>query len=345
MEYRRLAQSDLNVSAICLGTMTFGEQNTEADAHAQLDYAFGRGVNVIDAAEMYPVPARAETSGRTESFVGSWLRTKPRDRVILATKVAGPSRGWTWIRGGPRSLDRDNIRTALDQSLCRLQTNYVDLYQVHWPARSVPIFGQFQYEPSPAEDETPIREQLETLAELVQEGKVRYVGVSNEHPWGVMEFVRLSGALGLPRIVSTQNAYSLLNRTIEFGLSEVLHREGLGLLAYSPLAFGHLSGKYVADASALGRLTLFPKFGVRYTKPNVSRAVHEYVRLAHRSGVTPVQLALAFIYHRWCVSSTIVGATTLQQLQENLDAWDTVLTPDQLAEIDAIHLRYPNPSP
>jgi len=345
MDYRTLGQSSLTVSAICLGTMTFGEQNSEADAHAQLDVAYERGITFIDAAELYPVPARAETSGRTESYVGSWLRTKVRDRVVVATKVAGPSRGWPWIRGGPKGLDRANIRAAIDASLQRLGTDYVDLYQIHWPARAVPIFGQYRFEPRPDEQATPILEQLEALAELVTEGKVRHIGVSNEQPWGLTEFVRLAGAHGLPRIVATQNAYSLLNRTIEFGLTEVLHREGLGLLAYSPLGFGHLSGKYVDDASAAGRITQFPNFGQRYAKPNVLPAVREYMRLAHQSGLTPVQLALAYVYQRWCVTSTIIGATTLEQLRANLDAWDTRLDADLLAAIEAVHLQYPNPAP
>jgi aryl-alcohol dehydrogenase-like predicted oxidoreductase len=345
MDYRTLGRSDLQVSPICLGTMTFGEQNTEADAHAQLDYAVERGVNIIDIAEMYPVPARAETYGLSERFVGSWLRKGRRDRVIIATKVAGPSRGWHWIRGGPLALDRTNIRSALESSLDRLGTDYVDLYQIHWPARSVPTFGQYKFVPSSDQDATPIREQLDTLAELVQEGKVRYIGLSNEHPWGVMEFLRLSAAHGLPRVVSIQNPYNLLNRTIDFSLAEVLHREAVGLMAYSPLAFGHLSGKYVDDPSARGRVTLYPAFGLRYTKPNVGPAVREYVRLARESGLTPAQLALGYVYHHWSVTSTIIGATTIEQLRDNLDAWSAPpLSADLLARIDGLHLRYTNPA-
>lgn len=345
MEQRTLGRSTLTVPAICLGTMTFGEQNSEAEAHAQLDFAFERGLTFIDAAELYPVPARAETSGRTEAYVGSWLRTKARDRVILATKVAGPSRGWPWIRGGPKSLDRANIRAAIEGSLQRLGTDYVDLYQIHWPARSVPIFGQYQYQPKPDEQATPILEQLETLADLVREGKVRHIGVSNEHPWGLMEFVRLADAHGLPRIATTQNAYHLMNRTMEWGVTEVLHREQVGLLAYSPLAFGHLSGKYLDDAAAIGRVTLFPGFGQRYTKPGVQPAMKAYQRLAQDLGLTLTQLALAFVYHRWCVSSTIIGATSLAQLQANVDAWDVRLDAEVLAKIDAIHLQYTSPAP
>jgi aryl-alcohol dehydrogenase-like predicted oxidoreductase len=345
MDYRPLGTSSLQVSAVCLGTMTFGEQNTEAEAHSQLDYALSRGVNFIDIAEMYPVPARAETFGRSESLVGSWLRGKPRDRVIVATKVAGPSRGWHWVRGGPLSLDRANIREAVEGSLQRLGTDYIDLYQIHWPARSVPTFGQYKFVPSSEEKVTPILDQLQALGELVDEGKIRYVGVSNEHPWGITEFLRLAAAHGLPRLVSTQNPYNLLNRTLDFSLSEVLYRERVALLAYSPLAFGHLSGKYIEGRPVQGRATLFPAFGQRYLKPNVAPAVQEYVRLARESGLTPTQLALGYVYRHWCVCSTIIGATTLDQLRENLDVWAAEpLDAELLAKVDAVHLRYTNPA-
>ena len=345
MEFRRLGRSDLSVSAICLGTMTFGEQNSEAEAHALLDYAFDQGVTFLDAAEMYPVPARAETSGRTEEYVGSWLRTRRRDSIVVATKVAGPSRGWQWIRGGPKGLDRENIRAALHASLRRLGTDYVDLYQIHWPARAVPIFGQYQFTPTDDSQAAPIHQQLEALGELVREGKIRQIGVSNEHPWGVMEFVRLAELHQLPRLVSVQNPYNLLNRTLDFSLAEVLHREEVSLLPYSPLAFGHLSAKYVEDATAQGRVRLFPSFGQRYTKPNVAAAVREYATLAREVGLTPAQLALAWVYRRWSVTSTIIGATTLAQLSENLAAWSVSLDADLLSRVEAIHLRYPNPAP
>lgn len=343
MEYRRLGQSDLSVSAVCLGTMTFGQQNSEADGHAQLDYACAHGVTFIDTAEMYPVPPRAETYGRTETIVGSWLRRQRRDRVILATKAAGPGR-IDWVRGGP-TFDRAQLRAAIEASLRRLGTDYVDLYQLHWPARNAPIFGQWEFDSSTEVAFPPMLEQLEALGELVREGKVRWVGVSNEHPWGVTEFLRLSAAHGLPRIVSTQNAYSLLNRLADLGLSEVLYREQVGLLAYSPLAFGHLSGKYVDDPKAPGRITSFAGFGQRYTKPNVQPAVEAYVRLARAHGLSPAQLALAWAYRRAGVTSTIIGATTLAQLEENIGAWSTVLAPDVRAAIDQIHLTYPNPAP
>lgn len=345
MDYRRLGESDLQVSAVCLGTMTFGEQNSEAEAHVQLDYAFSQGVNFIDTAELYPVPPKAETYARTESMVGAWLARQPRDRVILATKVAGPSRGMGWIRGGPKALDDTNIRTALEGSLKRLRTDYVDLYQLHWPERNTPMFGQSRFDPGREYPSTSILAQLETLASLVQQGKIRYVGLSNEHPWGVMEFLRVAREHGLPCVVSIQNAYNLLNRVFESSLAEVVYRERLALLAYSPLAFGHLTGKYLVDPRAAGRLTRFPAFGQRYTKFNVIPATAAYTELARQHGLTPAQLALAFVMHRQFVTSTIIGATTMAQLRENLSAWDRVLPDAAMAGIEALHLRYTNPAP
>lgn len=345
MEYRRLGSSDLDVSAVCLGTMTFGQQNTEAEAHTQLDYAFSRGVNFIDTAEMYPVPPRADTCTRTETIVGNWLKRQSRDKVILATKVAGPSRGMEWIRGGPKALDRANIRAAIEGSLQRLQTDYIDLYQLHWPERNVPIFGQYQFDPERERPAIALREQLGTLAELVREGKVRAIGVSNEQPWGVMEFLRLAKEYDLPRIASIQNCYSLINRGFEFGLAEIAFREHVGLLAYSPLAFGHLSGKYLPGGRADGRVTQFKGFAQRYEKPNVGPACAAYAGLAARQGLSPATLALSFVMRRWFVTSTIVGATSLSQLQEDLDAWEKPLSEDIGKEIEALHLRYMNPAP
>lgn len=344
-ENKPLGYSDLNIPDVCLGTMTFGEQTSEQDAHRQLDFALAAGVNFIDTAEMYAVPPRAETCGASESIVGRWLARQQRDQIILATKVAGPARSLTWIRNGPLAMDRDNIRSAIEGSLRRLQTDYIDLYQLHWPERNQPMFGQWQYEPDKERECTSIREQLEALAELVREGKIRYVGVSNEHPWGIMQFVRMADDLGLPRIVSTQNAYHLLNRTFESGLAEVCHREKVGLLAYSPLAFGHLTGKYLSDPAAPGRLTQWPSFGQRYTKPNVAPATQAYAELARQNGLTPTQLALGFVRSRWFVASTIIGASSLAQLEETLPATQTPLSAEILAEIDAIHLRYTNPAP
>jgi len=340
-----LGRSNFEVPEVCLGTMTFGEQTSENDAHAQLDFAQANGINFIDTAEMYAVPPRAETCGASETIVGHWLKHQARDKVLIATKVAGPSRNLHWIRSGPPAMDSANIRAAIEGSLQRLQTDYVDLYQLHWPERNQPMFGQWQFDPDKERDGTPIREQLEVLGELVREGKIRHIGVSNEHPWGIMQFTRLADELGLPHIVSTQNSYSLLNRTFETGLAEVCHRERVGLLAYSPLAFGHLTGKYLNRPDAPGRLTQWPAFGQRYTKPNVIPAVRAYAELAQKNGLTPVQLALGFTRSRWFVASTIIGASSLEQLEETLPATQTPLSPEILAEIDAIHLRYTNPAP
>ena len=342
---RPLGRSQLIVPDVCLGTMTFGEQTGETDAHSQLDYALAAGVNFLDTAEMYAVPPRAGTFGASESIVGRWLGRQRREQIIVATKVAGPARNLDWIRGGPPAMDRANIRAALDGSLQRLQTDYVDLYQLHWPERNQPMFGQWQFDPAKERAGTPIREQLEALAELVAEGKVRAIGLSNEHPWGIMQFTRLADELELPRVLCTQNAYSLLNRTFETALAEVCHREQVGLLAYSALAFGHLTGKYLADPAAPGRITLWPAFGQRYSKPNVIPAVTAYAALAKRHGLTLAQLALGFVRSRWFVSSTIIGASSLAQLQETLPATRTPISAELLGEIDAIHLRYTNPAP
>lgn len=344
MEYRQLGDSDLCVSALSLGTMTFGEQNSESDAHAQLDLAVSRGVNLIDTAEMYPVAPRAETQGRTEAYIGSWLKRQQRDKLIVASKIAGPSRGFGWIRNGPR-INREHIHAAIEGSLRRLQTDYLDLYQIHWPDRYVPMFGATSYDAALEHDTTPIAEQLEALGELVKAGKVRYLGLSNETPWGVSEFVRCAGELGLPGIVSIQNAYHLMNRTFESGLAEVCRHANVGLLAYSPLAFGHLTGKYLNDPAAHGRITLFPGFGQRYHKPNVPAASAEYVRIARDAGLHPAQMALAYARTRWFTTSVILGATTPQQLSENLDSGALALPAEVIAQIEAVHSRYPNPAP
>lgn len=345
MHYHQLGDSALNVSAICLGTMTYGQQNTEAEAHSQLDYAWAHGINFIDTAEMYPVPPRADTYTRTETIVGNWLKHQVRDKVILATKVAGPRRAIEWIRGGPQALDRTNIRAAIEGSLTRLRTDYIDLYQLHWPERNTPIFGQYQFDPQQEKECVSIREQLEVLGELVQEGKIRYIGVSNEQPWGVMEFIRLAKEHNLPRIASIQNCYNLINRGFEFGLTEITYREKISLLAYSPLAFGYLSAKYIADPQAQGRVREFQGFAQRYDKPNVQPAIIAYAELARKHGLTPAEMALSYVYRRWFVSSTIIGATTLTQLGENISAWEKPLSAEIMAEIEAIHLRYMNPAP
>lgn len=345
MKYRRLGSSELEVSSLCLGTMTFGQQNTEAEGHAQLDAALAAGINFIDVAEMYPVPTRAETYGDTERIVGTWLRRQARDKVILATKVAGPSRRMDWIRGGPLALDEANIRQAIDGSLQRLQTDYVDLYQLHWPERNQPLFGQTEFDPAQERECTPIRAQLEALAGLVEVGKIRYVGLSNEQPWGVMAFVQAAREFNLPVVASVQNAYSLLNRVFESGLAEVCYRENVGLLPYSVLGFGLLTGKYVDDPAAVGRINLFPGFGQRYQKPAVDEAVRAYVALARAHGLTPTELAMAFVCSRWFVSSTIVGATSVEQLQELIRAADNPMTNELSEAIAGVHQRFTNPAP
>lgn len=341
MKHNRLG--DMHVSEICLGTMTFGEQNSLAEAHEQLDYAIQNGVNFIDTAEMYPVPGKPETQGRTEEYVGKWLKNQQRDKLFIATKVAGPSRGFSWIRGGPKALDRENIFSAIDSSLKRLQTDYVDLYQLHWPDRNVPMFGQSFFDPKLEHDTVPILEQLEVLSDLVKSGKVRHIGLSNETPWGICKFLQLSEKHGLPRIISTQNAFNPINRVFEYGLSEICHRENMGLLAYSPLGFGMLTGKY--GNGGTGRLTLFPQFGQRYHKQNVAEAVSNYCDLAKKLGISPAELSLAFVRSRQFVASTIIGATSMTQLKENIGSLKVELDEEALREIDAIHFRHPNPAP
>jgi aryl-alcohol dehydrogenase-like predicted oxidoreductase len=344
MQYRPLGASGLEVSELCLGTMTFGQQNTEAEAHIQLDYAIANGINFIDTAEMYPVPAQADTYGATESFVGTWLKHQPRDRLIIATKIAGPSRGLEWIRGGP-ALTPSQIGQALDDSLRRLQTDYIDLYQIHWPDRYVPLFGQATFNPKQDREMIPIVEQLAAFAKLFEAGKIRYLGLSNETPWGICQFCTAAQQLNLPRIVSVQNAYNLLNRVADPAVVEACYREQLGFLAYSPLGFGNLSGKYLTSAHPQTRMSLFPNFGGRYRKPQVDAAVAAYVDLARYHRLSPAAMAIAFLRSRWFVTSTIIGATTLEQLQENMSSLRIDLSRDFLAELDAIHTRHPNPAP
>lgn len=343
MKYRQLGSSGLLVSEICLGTMTYGEQNSAEDARNQLDYAVAHGVNFIDTAEMYPVPPRAGSQGLTEQYVGRWLKGVARDKLVLATKVTGSSRGYDWIRGGPRIVRR-HIEEAIDASLKRLQTDYIDLYQVHWPDRNVPMFGQATFDPDAERETTPITEQLAVFAGLIKAGKIRHIGLSNETPWGVCQFIRASEQAGLPRVASIQNAYSLINRMFESGLAEIGFREKVGLLAYSPLGFGVLSGKYLTP-SGTGRISLFPGFGQRYDKPNVNEAVRAYSELAQKAGMAPATMALAYVRSKWFVSSTIIGATTMEQLRQNIDSAEVELSAEMLKEIEAIHARYPNPAP
>jgi aryl-alcohol dehydrogenase-like predicted oxidoreductase len=347
VEYRRLGRTDLRVSVIGLGTMTWGEQNTEAEAHAQLDAAVEAGVNLIDTAEMYPVPPRAETQGRTEACIGSWLRSRgTRDRVVVATKATGPTDGsMSWIRGGRSRFDRAGLQGALEGSLRRLQTDHVDLYQLHWPERSTNYFGRLGYAPAPEAPWTPFEETLGVLADLVAAGKVRHVGLSNETPWGVMRCLALAERLGLPRVASVQNPYSLLNRTFEVGLAEVAHREDVGLLAYSPLGFGVLSGKYLDGTPPHGsRLALYPHYD-RYSKAQAEQATRRYVELARGHGLDPAQMALAFVSSRPFLTSTIIGATRLEQLRADLASAAVTLSAEVLAGIEALHAEHPNPAP
>ena len=344
MKYTRLPRIGLEISRICLGTMTWGEQNTEAEAHEQMDYAVAQGINFFDAAEMYPVPPKAETQGRTEQYIGTWLKARGnRGKIVLATKVVGPGE-FSWIRGGPR-LDRANVLAACDSSLQRLQTDYIDLYQVHWPARSTNYFGQLGFRPTNDKAAAPIEETLGALDELVKAGKVRNIGVSNETPWGVAEYLRLSTEKNLPRLVSIQNPYSLLNRSFEVGLAEFAYRSELPLLAYSPLGFGMLSGKYLDGAKPpKGRLTLFSRFS-RYNGAHAENATREYVNLARKHGLDPAQMALAYVNTRPFLGATIIGATTMDQLKANIASIDVKLPDEVLTEIEAIHRRFTIPCP
>lgn len=345
MQYKKLSDSDLLVSEICLGTMTYGNQNTIEDASQQLDYAISEGVNFIDTAEMYPVPANPETQGKTEEYIGEWLVKQQRDKIILATKVAGPSERLTWIREGKNKIDRVNVEEALNDSLKRLKTDYIDLYQIHWPDRYVPSFGARDYDPQNERETIPILEQLEVFADLIKAGKIRYFGVSNETAWGVCEFCHLAEKHGLPKIISIQNAFNLMNRTFHINLAEACRFNNVGLLAYSPLGFGLLTGKYLSGIPENTRLALFQGFGQRYDKTNVNSAVQAYVNIAHKHGLTPAQLALAYARSRWFVSSTIIGATSLEQLRENLSSVNVNLSEEIIAEINEVHALYPNPTP
>jgi aryl-alcohol dehydrogenase-like predicted oxidoreductase len=346
MKKNQLGTSDLFVSKLGLGTMTFGEQNTESEAHSQLDYALERGINFIDTAEMYPVPGRAETQGSTERFIGSWIRKSgKRSQVVLASKIAGPNPNMPWIRGAEHNLDADNIRTAVENSLRRLQTDYIDLYQLHWPSRNLPIFGANRFNPDAERPGVPVEETLGALDQMVKAGKIRHVGVSNESAWGVCEFVKQAEMKGLPRIATIQNLYNLTARAFETSLlDEACYRTKVSLLAYSPLAFGQLSAKYIDNPQARGRLSIYPPtWSPRYLRPAVLEATREYAALARANGMTPAQMALAWCYSRWFVASTLIGATNLEQLKENIDAEAITLSAEVVDAIDAIHTRITNP--
>ena len=348
----QLGTSDLHVTPICLGTMTFGEQVNEADSHAILDRSLARGVNFIDTAEMYSVPPKAETCGHTETIIGNWFAKHPgaRQKLVVATKVAGPSRGMHWIRDHMGLAVKDFV-TSCEGSLRRLQTDVIDLYQIHWPERHVPAFGGVYYDPQKENSQISIHAQLEALAQLVKAGKVRYVGLSNETPYGVHEFVRLAEQHGLPRIATTQNPYCLINRTYENGLDETCHRLNVSLLAYSPLGFGLLTGKYDAsgitgpDAPKGARISGYESVRKqRWGRPESLEAARRYNALALENGMTPSQMALAFCYTKWQVASTIIGVTSMAQLDADLDAWGTTLSPQVLAAIDAIRWEMRDPA-
>ena len=353
MKKVQLGHSGLNVTPICLGTMTFGEQVEEANAHKIVERAFDRGINFMDAAEMYSVPARAETFGATETILGNWFTQNPslRAKWVLATKVAGPARGMPWIRDGSPDLLAADIIGACDASLKRLKTDVIDLYQIHWPARNVPMFGMLYFDPTKDKLVSSIHAQLEALGTLVKAGKVRAIGLSNETPYGVHEFVRLADQHGLPRVATLQNPYCLVNRTYENGLDETMHRLGVSLLAYSPLAFGLLTGKYdkpgMTDPAhkGIGRMSLFESMQKqRWGRSEALAAARRYNALAMANDMTPTQMALAFCYTKWQVASTIIGVTSIAQLDQNIDAHGTTLSADVLAEIDKIRWEIRDPA-
>ena len=350
-DYKKVGQTELKVSPITLGTMTFGDQNSQKEAFEQLDYALAQGINSFDVAEMYPVPPKPETCNATEIIIGNWLKDKKREELVISTKIAGPRRAIDWIRGGPKSLDEKNINEAVNNSLKRMKTDYVDLLYLHWPERNVPMFGQYKFEP---EEEfinrkkiqwISIEEQLISLERLIKDGKVRFIALSNEYPWGVMEFLRIAKEKKLPIICTIQNSFSLINRIVELGLTEILFRENIGFFSYSPLGFGHLTGKYILDSNAKGRINLFPGYAQRYNKPGVAIAVEDYLKLAQEFNLSLTQMALSFVFSQWFVTSTIVGATSMNQLKENLSAYKIGLQDDILEKIDSVHLKTMNPAP
>ncbi|MGZ5194995.1 MAG: aldo/keto reductase [Ramlibacter sp.] len=352
MQKVQLGRSGLQVTPICLGTMTFGEQVDEPTAHAVLDRSLERGVNFIDTAEMYSVPARAPTFGATETIIGNWFAKRPgaRQKLVLATKVAGPSRGMPWVREG-EGLTAKDILASCEGSLRRLQTDVIDLYQIHWPERNVPMFGQMYYDPTKERTQTSIREQLEALGQLVKAGKVRHIGLSNETPYGVHEFVRLAEEHGLPRVATVQNVYNLLSRALENGLDETMNRLEVSLIPYSPLAFGLLTGKYDEpgiDGPATPRDARIGKFESvrkqRWGRPEALAAARRYNALARENGMTATQMALAWCYTRWQSASTIIGVTSVAQLDEDLDAWGTKLSTEMLAQIDRIRWEIRDPA-
>jgi len=346
MKYTTLPNTDIKVSKICLGTMTWGRQNTEAEGHEQMDYALEQGVNFFDTAELYSVPATPETYGATEKIIGSWFKkNRNREKVVLASKIAGGGDYTAHIRTG--GFNRKNISEAIEGSLKRLQTDYIDLYQLHWPDRGVNCFGvrDYPYKTSTEEAEKHL-EILETLNDFVKQGKIKHVGLSNETPWGTMKYLQTAEQHGLPRMVTIQNSYSLIHRGYEVGMSEVSMRENIGLLAYSPLAQGVLTGKYIDGKTPEGaRGTLFPRFIARYKNEGSEKAVLEYQKIANKHGLTLTELSLAYINQLPFVTSNIIGATKMSQLKENINSINIELSDDILEEIEAVHKAIPNPAP
>lgn len=353
MDKINLGRSDLAVSRICLGTMTFGAQTHEAEAHRILDAALEAGINFLDTAEMYAVPPTRESFGKTEAIIGNWFeqRSGARHKVVLASKIAGPSRNMDWIRNGSSDLKSEDFKAACDASLKRLKTDVIDLYQIHWPNRNAPVFGQLYYDPSKNKPQTSIEAQLRALQDLVKAGKVRHIGLSNETPWGLSEFLRLAQELGLPRVQSVQNPYCLVNRVVDNGLDEVMHRSEVSLLAYSPLGFGTLTGKYddhgiipsdMDDAPRLSRFETMRK--QRWARLETLAAARRYNAVAWENGLKPFEMALAFCYRNWRVASTIIGVRTLEQLQQCVQAWSVELSPEVLEAIDRIRLEHRDPA-
>ncbi len=345
MKYTSLPNTDIKVSKICLGTMTFGEQNTEAEGHAQMDFALDKGINFFDTAEMYSVPGRKETYGSTEKIIGTWFKKSGnRDKVILASKIAGPNPGLSYIREN-MDFSPASIALSIEKSLTRLQTDYIDLYQLHWPERKANFFGQRIFKVQEDAWQDNIHAVLETLETFIKQGKINHIGISNETPWGMMRYLEESKYHNLPRIKTIQNPYSLLSRLFENGSSEICMRENVGLLAYSPLAFGVLSGKFLSGAShPKARITLFPQFS-RYNSTQCAEATKQYQEIAHKNGLSLTQMALAFVNQQPFVTSNIIGATTLEQLEENINSIDVTLTDEIIRDINAIHNTIPDPAP
>jgi aryl-alcohol dehydrogenase-like predicted oxidoreductase len=344
MQYTYLPNSTIKISKICLGTMTFGEQNTEEDAHSQLDIALEHGINFIDTAEMYPIASRAETLGKTEQYIGTWFKkTNNRSKIVLATKIAGPNRGMDYIRK-PLDFSKKNLTDALHKSLQNLQTDYIDLYQLHWPERKMNMFGQRGFTIVEDQYQDNFLEVLQVIDTFIKEGKIKQFGVSNEAPYGILRFLEESKQHNLPKISTIQNPFSLLNRLYEVGLAEICHHKNIGLMAYSPLAFGSLTGKHLHGKIPNTRIGLFPQF-TRYSSENAILATKAYQDLAHENGLTLTQLALAFVYHNPFVMSTILGATSTDQLVENINAFQVILSENILKKINIIQEKYPNPGP